>query len=308
MATEGNPAHSVLSTRWRRVLAFVVDYFAIVLICWSVALVLKDTIVSLGDWARIVGFAIVAAYFAVLDSSMLDGRSPGKRLLGIRVVDGSGQPPSMARAAVRAGVIAIPFSLNGLFIPGTAKNAALLGVLVFLCLFGLGLALLYLFLFNRNTRQSLHEWLTGTFTVRGRPEFDATQLPGIWRPHLAIAGALLLLGAVLPLMGMQYARTLGPEWADLKELQRASALVQRHPEVVGASVSHWQEADGRQYFLINARIKNDPSGKRPLADSLVEQMRNEIPRTTRDPVVAQFSHGWSMGVWGVMTTHSYGFD
>jgi len=308
MSTEENPAYSVLSPRWRRALAFAVDYFAIVLICWSVALVLKDTIVSLGDWARIIGFAIAVAYFAVLDSNILDGRSPGKRLLGIRVVVETGQPPSVARAAVRASILAIPFALNGLVIPGTAKNATFWGVLLILGVFGLGLALLYLFLFNRNTRQSLHDWLPGTFTVCGRPEFDATQLPSIWRPHLAIAGALLLLAAVLPPVGMRYAQTLAHEWADLEKLQRASVVVERHPEVVGASVSHWREGDGRQYFLINARIKDDPSGKRPLADSLVKQVRNEIPTTTRNPVVVQFSHGWTMGLWAVTTMHSYGFE
>jgi uncharacterized RDD family membrane protein YckC len=297
-----------LSPRWRRFLAFVIDYFVVVLLCWFIALSVEDTIIAMGDWARIIGFGILVIYYALLDSALLGKASPGKRLLGIRVVTASGHPPSVSRAGVRAGVLAIPFTLNGMFLSDPNMDHLMLwGVLLFAGVFGLGLALLYLFLFNRTTRQSLHDWLTGTFTVSATSDLNVSRLPPLWRPHLAIAGALLLLAAILPMLGMQYAQTLHPEWASLESLQDAQATLTEHPDVLSASVSQWQQDGGRRYYSVNVRTRKHPDQMHAFASSLAEQMRERVPRMAGEPIVVHLSRGWSMGVWSVMETQSYPF-
>ncbi len=43
-----------------------------------------------------------AVYGAILTSSLGGGQTLGMRMVGIRVVDGSGRPPGLARAAIRS--------------------------------------------------------------------------------------------------------------------------------------------------------------------------------------------------------------
>ena len=69
----------------------------------------------------------------------LGGRTPGKRLFGIRLVDGTGRPPTLARSLVRAGLS-----------------------LVSLGLLGLG----YLMALFTRRRRSMHDALSGTYVVR----------------------------------------------------------------------------------------------------------------------------------------------
>ncbi|MBS2026831.1 MAG: RDD family protein [Deltaproteobacteria bacterium] len=69
----------------------------------------------------------------------MGGRTPGKRLFGIRLVDGTGRPPSLARSLIRA-------------------------ILSLVSLGALGLGYL-LALFTRR-RRALHDALSGTYVVR----------------------------------------------------------------------------------------------------------------------------------------------
>lgn len=80
-----------------------------------------------------VGFVYSALFHA------MGGRTPGKRLLGIRLVDRSGRAPTLTRCVVRAGLSVLSFALLllGFFYAG----------------------------FDRR-RQALHDKLTATFVVR----------------------------------------------------------------------------------------------------------------------------------------------
>ncbi len=81
----------------------------------------------------------VALAYVTFFGSRLGGRSPGRLLTGVRLVDGSGRPPGLLRSALRA-----VFSLVS---------------------FGLCLAGFWLALFDRKG-QTLHDKLTHTFVVR----------------------------------------------------------------------------------------------------------------------------------------------
>src|SRR5690242_4162323 len=78
---------------------------------------------SLGAWSTLLAVLIVLALFLLfwgyflLFEALSHGRTPGKRLMGIRVVMDTGHPITFAAAAVRnlvRVVDAIPFALVGL--------------------------------------------------------------------------------------------------------------------------------------------------------------------------------------------------
>src|SRR4051812_16152381 len=100
----------------------------------------------MGMAAHLLGFAIVALYFGAFDSRLGGGRSPGKRLLGVVVVDRTGALLTPLRALLRGAVLGGLFLCNGLSwwfetrAPWIASSLGNLGVLLLL-----SLPLFYLF-------------------------------------------------------------------------------------------------------------------------------------------------------------------
>jgi resuscitation-promoting factor RpfA len=134
---------------WRRVFAWLVDVAAIGLVVSgffgaalavigkpSLSLLISVALPALG----VVGF--VAFVYTTLFAFLWRGRTPGRRLLGIHLVDASGHAPRAGRALVRAALSLASF---GLFLSG-----------------------FWLALFDRKG-QTLHDKLTSTFVVRLKP-------------------------------------------------------------------------------------------------------------------------------------------
>jgi uncharacterized RDD family membrane protein YckC len=116
---------------------------------------------SLGGWSRLVESCVALVYFGVLNSSIAWGQTIGKRVMQIQVVDRSGHSISPGRSFLRSAVLVVPFSLNGLVIPPRAMMYLIFFFTGFI-LFGFGDAIVYLYIFNRHTRQSLHDLIVGT--------------------------------------------------------------------------------------------------------------------------------------------------
>lgn len=148
---EASPSDVVATpaSLWRRSFAWVFDLAIIALVVSgffaaalavigkpSAALLLSVAIPAAG----VVGF--VAFVYTTLFAFLFSGRTPGRRILGIHLVDSSGHAPRVGRALVRAVLSLASFAL---------------------CLAGFWLAL-----FDRRG-QTLHDKLTSTFVVRLKP-------------------------------------------------------------------------------------------------------------------------------------------
>lgn len=175
----------VVSGLWRRIFAFVVDTTIIALFGFAISLLIFDFLAGLGGWGRLVGFIVAGAYFGFFDSRLGKGQSVGKRLMKIRVVNCAGDLISPGYSFLRYTIIAIPFFLNGILLPPKILNSSIIYPVGFL-VFGVGGAIIYLFLFNRRTRQSLHDLVTGTFVLKT----ISTQPPSvsIWLYHWGMVG------------------------------------------------------------------------------------------------------------------------
>lgn len=96
-----------------RSLGFLVDLAVRALLLYSVAFVLGAAGVVLGETVVVVvlaatGFAVVLVYPAACET-IWNGRTPGKMLLGLRVVTVEGAPIRFRHAAVRAGLGIVDF-------------------------------------------------------------------------------------------------------------------------------------------------------------------------------------------------------
>ncbi len=155
-----NEIHARPASLWRRAMATLIDgailgaivtgylWIATAITGTSPNAVQSSGLDALVQWLKawstvlvpgaILSVIISAAYAAVF-ALLWDGRSPGRALLGLRLVDASGAPPGPARAVVRAVLSVVSFAvlLSGFWVA----------------------------LFDRRG-QTLHDKLTSTFVVR----------------------------------------------------------------------------------------------------------------------------------------------
>jgi uncharacterized RDD family membrane protein YckC len=133
----------------RRVLAWLVDMSVIAgvagLFLFGAAMIIAPkgahmlkSLLSIALPALLLA-AILAFVYTTLFAFLFRGRTPGRRLLGIHLVDGTGAAPGPGRALIRAALSLVSF---GLFLSG-----------------------FWLALFDRHG-QTLHDKLTRTFVVR----------------------------------------------------------------------------------------------------------------------------------------------
>ena len=286
---------------WRRVAAFLVDGVVLGLVGYALGLLLFDAFVRMGPWGRCVGFGVALAYFVAQESGRGGGQSLGKRLLGIRVVDAQGRALSPLRGGVRFAVFGVPYFLSGAVLPMTVRTVAL-GVPVAVLATGGLPALAYLLVFNRRTRQSLHDLAVGAFVVRVRRLARAArEAPGparTWVVHLRVAAALVVLAGVFPFIPPRLSRL--PSFAGLRLVEER---LEAQPELrtvgvsVGATRGHGGgEADGRE-LLIAATIARPLDDNVPLSTRLAGIALASYPDAAMlDTIDVRLAHGYDIGI------------
>lgn len=203
---------------WRRIGAAAIDGLLLGLVGAVLGSLWFDQLAALGQNGRFLGGAIAFAYLAILNSRIGSGQTLGKRLLKIRVTDVHGSAISLERAALRSVILLVPGILNGMAFSDSSGGFAISAVQA-LCVFGLGGALAYLFCFNRQTRQSVHDLAARTVVVNAESA-GGIELH-IWKPHLAIALSLLC-AAPIGVVVMTDLMVKGSEYQQLAELLRVT--------------------------------------------------------------------------------------
>jgi uncharacterized RDD family membrane protein YckC len=180
-----------IGSLWSRILAFIVDSFILYIVGRIVGAAFFDTLSMLGLWGRAFGFCIALVYFVSLESRVGGGQTLGKRLFRLRVVNAQGDMITWKRATIRYMICAIPFFLIE---PRYTMSYITLGVsaLITFIELGVGGASLYLLVFNRRTRQGLHDVAVGTYVVESSVSGPLQTKP-IWGLHWSVIGSFWLL-------------------------------------------------------------------------------------------------------------------
>jgi len=187
---------------WRRVLAFFIDNIILLALGSLLGLLFFEQLSQLGSMGRLLGFLIATSYFGVLDSKLMNGQSFGKRILKIRVVNKDGVLIDLKTSFLRASLPSILICSNG----ASFNNPELLGRFIVFLVSALAIGMIYFYIFNTRTRQSLHDIMCGTYVYRADATGMSTDL-AVARVHyitylliLVIVGIGNLYGQKLPLM------------------------------------------------------------------------------------------------------------
>ena len=111
-------------------------------------------------WAALVAGAIIVLLYSIIFTATI-GQTPGKRVMGLRVIDAYGETPSVVRALARA-----------------------LGQAVSVAVFSLG----WLWIAFSREKQGLHDLIAGTYVVYARPHARPTA-PDTVKPSTLPTGA-----------------------------------------------------------------------------------------------------------------------
>jgi uncharacterized RDD family membrane protein YckC len=239
-----------ISGFWRRTSAFAIDSLVLGLIGMALALLLFDVLSMIGQWGRLIGFVIGAAYFTLLEGDVGGrGQSLGKQIMRIKVMQCRGgvlSRLSARQACLRYVIVAVPLVLGGigfidttvLQMPGMKWLTLTNGVLISLWTAGL----LYLLAFNRPTRQSLHDLATSSVVVRETATHST--LSPIAKKHYVI---MMAAGVLVTSAGAIVNRFAASGMESLYEVQQAALSVAGVSQA-GIAISNVRQFGSAQQF------------------------------------------------------------
>lgn len=177
-----------------RIFAFLLDLLILGLFGLFLMIPFQGVLAFIGQWGRIVGYVIAVAYFSVMTAQK--GQTLGKRIMKIKAVDGECNTLPLYHAMARYAVSLLPFFTYNLHIlslsPAMPVKGALAinGIAPFIS-YALGGFLIYLYIFNTKTRQSLHDLMVGSYVVK-EEVLDTIEPYEPPRKHFVIGGVFSL--------------------------------------------------------------------------------------------------------------------
>lgn len=290
----------IFSGFWRRVAALLVDFIILAIFGNILGILFFNFFCSLGFYGPLVGLPFAWIYFGIQSSELCQGKTLGKRLLGIEVVKENGSYISVARSFLRYALWGVPYFLSSVLVGllGISTTAMLVGM-IFLTWFWL---IIYLLIFNRPSRRVLHDLLLRTYVVKSGTTGAVVPVP-LWKGHLIAIGVFVAIGCAACIGGGILYKFLekGP-LAELFDLQKAVAA---KPDVQAVSVmagKNFVMMNGSTTESTNLTIQATWNGRpndvaaaaREIAAVVVDKGEKEAG--DKDGVVIVISYGYNIGI------------
>lgn len=293
---------------WRRIGALFIDALILGFVGFLLGLALEATFIQIGGWGRLIGFGIALAYFGLMNSKLCNGQTIGKRLLNLRVVDLDNHTIPLIKSVLRYIVLAAPFSLNG----AQFTDEALLSYLMYplsMIIFGGLFSIVYLYIFNRVTRQSLHDLATGTLVVNANMEKQ--EVGKVWKPHLVIVAVFFVAAAIVPVFTWKLAQN-----KPFKDMLSVQSALSNEQEVTYATVttststfSTVNEGAKTTYVVAQAILSSNKVSDVELARKLAAIVIQNYPEAVnKDTLRINLTYGYDIGIWSQWSNHTHDFN
>jgi uncharacterized RDD family membrane protein YckC len=287
---------------WRRLLAFVIDVLVLALVGFALGTFFYDDLAKLGSRGRVIGFLIAVIYFGLMNSRIRNGQSVGKAFAKLKVVGSDGNRLGIGRSFLRSGVLCLPYFLSA--VPLQSDLNAWLGFLFFVLVFGGGISIVYLFVFNRRTRQSLHDLVVGSYVARADTPTVAPAV-NIWRGHYPILATVILVSFV----GSLFVGKSEP-FASLASLQKDIASDPLIQDVGITDGRIWSTSGKSSTSNLSVRVSTGVRNADfdSLANRLARTILDKYPNAaSRDVIGVSISYGYDIGIASSSHTRNYFF-
>jgi uncharacterized RDD family membrane protein YckC len=290
---------------WRRLFAFIIDTTFLGIFGLTIGTLFFDFFAEHREIGLLFGFAVALLYFGIQNSSLFSGQTIGKRLLKIRVVNKEARTISLQRSFARFMILGVPYFLNGALLPPELTNNYFVSIPLVLIVFAGMAAIIYLYTFNKKTRQSLHDLIIGTYVINASTAAHSSFQPAVvWRGHYAVSGFIFL--AVILIVTIVMPRLVQKDF--FKELLALQDRIQRSGIVytssvsVGKSLIKTMKTSGEKnreetYVLIKAFLKMKPSDYDTPINTIAGFVMESYPLAMeKDMIVIIASYGYDIGI------------
>lgn len=291
-AFESSPAAHVVEKKisgfWRRTAALFIDVLVLAAIGFVAGALFFNALAQMGTQGFWVGILITLAYFSWMNSSYNNGQTIGKRVMKIRVVDVLGNTISLVNSIKRSVVLLFPFMY---FAVEQESFASAFRVVALFIMAGI----VYLYIFNSRTRQTMHDLALKTFVVHAdyNLALEESKVPSRHLAGLTLAGALTAAFAILawPQIVSQY--TIPGTTSTLEELQN-------DPNVYRATVNHVINSSSGERLdkmEIAVTVKRLPAPIYMKAKQISELAMQEMPAVKdMDSLSVTVNYGYNIGI------------
>jgi hypothetical protein len=202
-------------------------------------------------------------------------------------------------------ILGTPYFLNCALLPPNLVNnfivSLLLGLVVF---FGLA-GIVYLYIFNRNTRQSLHDLVVGTYVISlSNSERTSFHPKDLWKGHLAVL-SMIFITVIIATTVVVPKLTQTEHFKELLIVQNrimSSGFVYSTNVSAGKSFGTKAATNGNEKFeithlSINAVLKNKPSDYEVPINKLAKIVLESYPPIMEiNNLVIKVSYGYDIGI------------
>ncbi|MHC4638261.1 MAG: RDD family protein [Planctomycetota bacterium] len=299
----------IISGFWRRSLACFLDGIFIGIVGFILGLYFFDFFAKIGGYGRLVGFCIALSYFGLLNSFVGKGQTIGKKIMKIEVVQRNGRHISLVRSLIRYAILSAPFFLNRLLIPPSVVQSPI-GHIIGFVVFGFGGAVIYLYIFNRRTRQSLHDLAVRTYVVKANKKGGVIASP-VWKLHFIIVGIWFLLTISFCVATPMIAKKgVFPELLAVQKSIQSTGKVHAATVFVGKS---WGSMGGKQwvstYFHSKAIWKTRPEDYEAAASEVAALVLSEYSKIMEKDVLAiTVTYGFDLGIAHAWNKHNFHYS
>jgi hypothetical protein len=212
---------------------------------------------------------------------------------------------SVEKAMLRTALFILPNFLNSLQLLVTRTPSAVSALLIVI-VFGLGGSTIYMLVFNRQTKQGIHDIAAGSFVVNA--SHDGPVYPkAIWKTHWIILSGLIVVLAV----GGSIAATKLAKSGPFPELLEDAKAIESLPGVRNAGVyKQWSRNAGsgatRQTLSITIFANGKPADPEGSANLAAQTLLAKDPSAHNyDSIRVVITRGYDLGIASAYKSESY---
>lgn len=277
-----------------RFFSLLTDLIILSICCGALAKILTSYTTFHPFVLNLIGTAYCLIYFAMLNSHISSGKTIGKRLCKIRVDNLANQSIGITHSFIRSAIFILPLCFIGYL--KVDAQMSFVWAIVQAILISIVIACIYLAIFNTNSQQGLHDWLTKTQILRNSQTY--LQLKPILKYHfyfLSIITIILISSSIFKVSQSEKLNfsTLNPAIQNI--------TLNTHHTYIGEAES----VDQILIFDLNSiKNKDEPSISRELLQKFSDQNPNFIKENNVNKTQLNYSYQFGL----VQIKHSMTYD
>jgi len=227
----------IISKFWMRIIAYLIDYSILAILGFLILLLIKPFVFKIGELGRIIGFTIFIIYHGGMNSKLFNGQTLGKKIIKIKVTKMNGKSLTLFKSIIRSSILGMPIFLNKVNIPSSSDSILMkvtLSLITFIIFFGF-ISTAYLYIFNKRTRQTLHDFAFNSVVVLDNSSPRNNDFEKVRKIHFVLVGLFACIFGIISFFFVM--NSVGGTTSKFVDAQNIRAEIQSLPSVRNVSIN-----------------------------------------------------------------------